>query len=73
METLRVLDAVYARSSQQIASAVEILLAHAELTLQDADVVVAALALIELVRFFFRKKRNSIALASRTGCRCKSA
>lgn len=44
METLWVLDAVYARSSQQIASAVEILLAHAELTLQDADVVVVALA-----------------------------
>ena len=39
-----VLDAVYARSSQQIASSVEMLLTHAELTLQDADVVVAPLA-----------------------------
>ena len=44
LEALWVLDAVYARSSQQIASAVEMLLAHAELTLQDADVAAAALA-----------------------------
>ena len=44
VESLWVLDAVYARSTQQIAAAVERLLAHAELTLQDADVVSAALA-----------------------------
>jgi predicted nucleic-acid-binding protein len=43
VETLWVLDAVYERSAEQIAAAVERLLAHAELTLQDADVVVAAL------------------------------
>src|SRR5450631_200090 len=43
VETLWVLDAVYKRSSEQIAAAVERLLAHAELTLQDADVVAAAL------------------------------
>ena len=43
-ETLWVLDAIYARSASQIASALEMLLAHANLTLQDADVVVAALA-----------------------------
>lgn len=43
VETLWVLDAVYERSAQQIATAVERLLAHAELTLQDADVVAAAL------------------------------
>ncbi len=43
VETLWVLDAVYERSAQQIAAAVERLLAHAELTLQDADVVAAAL------------------------------
>ena len=42
-ETLRVLDAVYERSAQQIAAAVEMLLAHAELTLQGADIVAAAL------------------------------
>lgn len=43
-ETLWVLDAIYARSASQIASALEMLLAHAYLTLQDADVVAAALA-----------------------------
>lgn len=43
VETLWVLDAVYERSAEQIAAAVERLLAHAELTLQDADVVAAAL------------------------------
>jgi len=42
VETLWVLDAVYERSAQQVA-AVERLLAHAQLTLQDADVVAAAL------------------------------
>jgi predicted nucleic-acid-binding protein len=43
VETVWVLDAVYERSAEQIAAAVERLLAHAELTLQDADVVAAAL------------------------------
>ncbi len=43
VETLWVLDAVYERSAAQMAAAVELLLAHAELTLQDADVVAAAL------------------------------
>lgn len=43
VETLWVLDAVYERSAAQINAAVERLLAHAELTLQDADVVEAAL------------------------------
>jgi predicted nucleic-acid-binding protein len=43
VETLWVLDAAYERSAAQIAAAVERLLAHAELTLQDADVVAAAL------------------------------
>ena len=42
-ETLWVLDAVYARSAEQIALAVERLLTHAELSLQDAEVVEAAL------------------------------
>ena len=42
-ETLWVLDAVYECSAQQIASAVQMLLSHAELTLQDADTVAAAL------------------------------
>jgi len=43
-ETLWVLDAVYERSPRQIASAVQMLLAHAQLTLQDADTVAAALS-----------------------------
>jgi len=43
VESLWVLDAVYQRSPQQINSALEMLLAHAELTLEDADVVAAAL------------------------------
>lgn len=42
-ETLWVLDAVYGRSAQQLASAVAMLSAHAQLALQDADVVAAAL------------------------------
>ena len=42
-ETVWVLDAVYARSPAQIALAIELLLSHAELTLQDEDVVAAAL------------------------------
>ena len=42
-ETLWVLDAVYHRSPTQIASAVERLLNHKELTLQDADAVALAL------------------------------
>jgi predicted nucleic-acid-binding protein len=43
VETLWVLDAVYERSAQQVAAAVERRLAHAQLTLQDADVIAAAL------------------------------
>ena len=42
-ETLWVLDAVYNRTPQQIALAVERLLSHAQLSLQDAEVVEAAL------------------------------
>ena len=44
VETLWVLDAVYARTAKQIAKAIELLLNHNTLTLQDADVVAAALA-----------------------------
>ena len=43
VETLWVLDAVYARSAAQIAKAIELLLNHNSLTLQDADVVASAL------------------------------
>lgn len=43
-ETLWVLDAVYERSPKQLAKAVELLLDHQTLTVQDADVVRAALA-----------------------------
>ena len=42
-ETLWVLDAVYERSAVQIANAVDRMLKHRELTLQDADVVALAL------------------------------
>jgi predicted nucleic-acid-binding protein len=43
-ESLWVLDAVYERSPAQIARAVEMLLDHGQLVLQDADIVAAALA-----------------------------
>lgn len=42
-ETLWVLDSVYDLSRDRIATAVEMLLNHRELTLQDADVVTSAL------------------------------
>ena len=42
-ETLWVLDAVYQRSAAQIANALERMLNHKELTLQDSDVVALAL------------------------------
>ena len=42
-ETLWVLDSVYGLSREQIATAVEMLLNHQVLTLQDADVVASAL------------------------------
>ncbi len=44
VETMWVLDAVYALGRRQIALAVEMLLNHRSLAIQDADVVVAALA-----------------------------
>jgi predicted nucleic-acid-binding protein len=50
-ETIWVLDAVYGRKRAQLAAAVERLLEHASLTLQDADVVAAA-----LVRFRSRPR-----------------
>lgn len=43
-ETFWVLDSVYDLSRTQIATAVEMLLNHRELSLQDADVVTGALA-----------------------------
>jgi len=42
-ETLWVLDAVYERTAAQMAKAIEVLLNHDTLTLQDADVVALAL------------------------------
>lgn len=42
-ETIWVLDAAYERSAAQIAAAVEMLLNHKDLTVQDADVVASAL------------------------------
>lgn len=43
-ETTWVLAAVYERSAAEIATAVELLLSHEHLTLQDADTVSAAVA-----------------------------
>jgi len=43
-ETIWVLDAVYARSPKQLIAALDLLLVHESLVLQDADVVSAALA-----------------------------
>lgn len=43
VETMWVLDAVFGRNAQQIATAVEMLLDHRELVIEDADVVAAAL------------------------------
>jgi predicted nucleic-acid-binding protein len=42
-ETVWVLDAVYDLAAEQIATAVDMLLNHKELTVQDADVVTSAL------------------------------
>ena len=42
-ESLWVLDTVYERTAEQIVAAIERLLNHKELTLQDAEVVTAAL------------------------------
>jgi predicted nucleic-acid-binding protein len=44
-QTLWVLDGVYERSAAQIATAIDMLLNHKQLTLQDADVVASALSL----------------------------
>ena len=44
VETTWVLSSVYARSAQQIADAIALLLEHESLVLQDPDVVVLALA-----------------------------
>ena len=43
VETMWVLDAVFDRSADQIATALEMLLDHRELVIHDADVVAAAL------------------------------
>lgn len=48
VETLWILDAAYQRTAEQIASAVEMLLAHAQIAVQDADVVMAALGRFRL-------------------------
>ncbi len=43
-EAVRVLDAVYARTARQLIAALDLLLLHETLVLQDADVVARALA-----------------------------
>ncbi len=43
-EAMWVLDAVYERTPRQLIAALDLLLAHESLVLQDADVVAAALA-----------------------------
>ena len=47
-ETLWVLQAVYSRTAAQIAAALNLLLAHESLVLQDAETVKAALAQFQL-------------------------
>ena len=42
-ETICVLDAVYERTTDQIAAALQMLLNHKDLSLQDADTVISAL------------------------------
>ena len=42
-EVAWVLDAVYERTAQQIAAAIDMLLNHKDFTLQDSDIVAAAL------------------------------
>ena len=42
-ETIWLLDAVYDRTAEQLGTAVDMLLNHKELTLQDAEVVTSAL------------------------------
>jgi predicted nucleic-acid-binding protein len=44
LESVWVLNSVYDRGPSEIATAVEMLLSHKNLTLQDSDIVVAALA-----------------------------
>jgi predicted nucleic-acid-binding protein len=51
-ETLWVLDSVFELGREQVVQAVEMLLNHSELTLQDADVVTTALG--------HYRKRNSV-------------
>jgi predicted nucleic-acid-binding protein len=48
-EATWLLDAVYDRTAEQVATAVEMLLNHKDLTIEDADVVTAALG-------YFRKR-----------------
>jgi predicted nucleic-acid-binding protein len=43
-ESIGVLDAIYERTPKQLIAALELLMAHESLTLQEADVVSAALA-----------------------------
>jgi predicted nucleic-acid-binding protein len=43
-ETMWVLDAVFGLDPKQIATAIEMLLGHADLTIQDSEVVAAALS-----------------------------
>lgn len=47
-ETLWVLESVYERTPKQLAAALDMLLAHESLILQDADTVAAALAHFKL-------------------------
>ncbi len=43
-EAIRILDAVYGRTAKQLIAALDLLLVHESLVLQDADVVGAALS-----------------------------
>jgi predicted nucleic-acid-binding protein len=52
-ETIWVLDAVYERTAEQIATAIDLLLAHQHLAMQDADVVARSRAFANIRHWAF--------------------
>jgi predicted nucleic-acid-binding protein len=59
-EAMWVLDAVYDRTPEQIAGAIDMLLNHKDLTIQDAEVVTTALGALQKAPWFrfFRLSRS---------------
>ena len=66
-EATWVLTTVYGRSASALASAIEMLLDHKELTLQDSDVVAEALALFRLRPAFGCSDCLMVKLAKKAG------